>query len=82
MTIEAINPTTGESIARHEEMAGSIVSGIIEDVHAAFLEWRRTSFEERAALMRKAAEILRSEAGSYARLMALEMGKTVAGWPR
>src|SRR5438552_3167137 len=75
MTIEAINPATGERIAKHDEMPGTIVSGIIDGVHATFLDWRHTSFEERAAPMRKAAEILRAEAGDYARLMAREMGK-------
>ena len=77
MTIEAINPATGERIAKHDEMTGAIVSGIVDGVHAAFLDWRRTSFEERAAPMRKAAEMLRAEAGDYARLMAREMGKPV-----
>src|SRR5437588_12902206 len=77
MIIEAINPTTGESIAKHDEMSGAIVSGIIDSVHAAFLDWRHASFEERAAPMRKAAEILRAEAGDYAKLMAREMGKPV-----
>ncbi len=77
MTIEAINPATGERIAKHDEMTGAIVSGIVDGVHATFLDWRHTSFEERAAPMRKAAEILRAEAGDYARLMAREMGKPV-----
>ena len=44
--------------------------------HAAQRTWRRTSFAERAAVMRRAAELLRERAGDYAALMTVEMGKT------
>jgi succinate-semialdehyde dehydrogenase/glutarate-semialdehyde dehydrogenase len=52
---------------------------VIRGVDRAWRSWRRTSFEERAAPMRRAAEILRKNAEEYARLMALEMGKPVTG---
>ncbi len=77
MTIRAINPATGEVVATHDEMTPAAAAGIIEDVHAAFLGWRRKSFAERAAPMSRAAAILRGSAGEYARLMAREMGKPV-----
>ncbi len=77
MTIRAINPATGEVVATHDEMTPAAVAGIIEDVHAVFLGWRRKSFADRAAPMRRAAAILRGNAGEYARLMAREMGKPV-----
>ncbi len=77
MTIRAINPATGEVIATYDEMTPAAVGGIIEEVHRAFLGWRHVSFPERAEPMRRAAAILRENAGEYARLMALEMGKPV-----
>src|SRR5260370_19172694 len=77
MAIKAINPVNGKIFATYDEMTPSVVSGIISDVHEAFLKWRHTSFEERAAMMREAARILRGKAGEYARLMAQEMGKPV-----
>src|SRR5438445_5231367 len=77
MTIEAINPATGERIAKYDPMSGTTVARIVTDAHAAFLEWRRASFAERARPMRNAAAILRAEAGALARLMAQEMGKPV-----
>ncbi|HEY9223090.1 MAG TPA: NAD-dependent succinate-semialdehyde dehydrogenase, partial [Variovorax sp.] len=50
----------------------------IADAHHAFLSWRETSFAERAAVMRRAAGLLREDAANYARLLTLEMGKLAA----
>jgi succinate-semialdehyde dehydrogenase/glutarate-semialdehyde dehydrogenase len=75
--IKSVNPATGETIKDYEEMTPDEVQGIVEKSHQAFLNWRRASFAERASLMRKASEILRSKAPDYARLMAQEMGKPV-----
>ncbi|MVT64902.1 aldehyde dehydrogenase family protein [Bradyrhizobium pachyrhizi] len=77
MTIESINPTTGEVLARYEEMAPAAAAKIVDEAHEALLDWRRVPYPERAGLMRKAAEILRDNALDYARLMANEMGKPV-----
>ena len=77
MALQAINPANGEAVATYEEMNAQQVRDAVDRAHAAFLGWRRRSFEERATLMRKAAQILRSNAAHYARLMAQEMGKPV-----
>jgi succinate-semialdehyde dehydrogenase / glutarate-semialdehyde dehydrogenase len=77
MTFQAINPTTGDVVSSYDEMPPDMVKGIVDDVNEAFLGWRRTSFTERAKLMRKAAETLRSNANKYALLMTAEMGKPV-----
>jgi succinate-semialdehyde dehydrogenase/glutarate-semialdehyde dehydrogenase len=77
MTIRAINPATGDTLADYEEMTPEIFGEIIEKVYETFLAWRRVSFAERAAPMHRAAAILRDGAPEYARLMAREMGKPV-----
>jgi len=77
MSIQAINPATGEVVATHDEMKPDVVASIVESVHAAALDWRRASYADRAVPMRKAAEILRKEARDFAHLMAREMGKPV-----
>src|SRR5580700_541071 len=77
MAIKAIDPVSGKVLASYDEMTPTVVGGTIGDVHEAFLKWRRTSFAERATMMREAAKILRGSAGEYARLMAQEMGKPV-----
>ncbi len=77
MTFHSINPTNGEPFASYEELQPGEVPDIIGKVHAAYLAWRRAGFDQRARLMRKAAETLRKHAPSFARLMAQEMGKPV-----
>src|ERR1700730_12032276 len=75
MTIEAIDPATGEVLASYDEMTPDQVATAIERAHDAFAVWRHMPFAERAERMLKAAELLRASAEEYARLMALEMGK-------
>ncbi|NIX77315.1 NAD-dependent succinate-semialdehyde dehydrogenase [Microvirga terricola] len=78
MTIAAINPATGETIQVYEELPPDAASRIVAQTHEAFLAWRQTSFAERSALMKKAAEVLRARAKDLARLTAMEMGKPVS----
>ena len=77
MSLEAINPATGETIATYDEATPQQVDAIVASVHDAWQDWRRRPFAERAAPMRRAAEILRRNADDYAVLMAREMGKPV-----
>ena len=51
----------------------------VETAHQAFLDWRLTSFAERAKPMRETARLLRARARQYGRLMAEEMGKPITG---
>jgi succinate-semialdehyde dehydrogenase/glutarate-semialdehyde dehydrogenase len=77
MAIQSVDSATGRTLKAYREMTPSVVADVIEKTHAAFLAWRRTSFAERAAAMRRAAEVLRAGAGEYARMTALEMGKPI-----
>jgi len=77
MTIKAINPATGEAFASYEAMTDDGVRDAIGKAHQAFLAWRRIGFSDRAALMHRAAQVLRDHASQYARLMAQEMGKPI-----
>jgi succinate-semialdehyde dehydrogenase/glutarate-semialdehyde dehydrogenase len=77
MTIKAINPATGETFASYEEMTDDGVRDAVGRAHQAFLAWRRIDFSSRASLMHRAAQVLRENAGQYAKLMAQEMGKPI-----
>jgi succinate-semialdehyde dehydrogenase/glutarate-semialdehyde dehydrogenase len=75
----AINPTTGERIAEYPSMSTPELRVALHEADRAWKIWRRTSFAERADLMTVAARLLRERADRYGRLMALEMGKPIAG---
>jgi len=75
MTIESINPATGEKLQGFEQMPQAQVDGIVDQAHQAFLQWRHTSFDERARRLRAVGGVLGSRAEEWARLMAREMGK-------
>jgi len=77
MSLDVVNPATGETVVTYKEMSSGDVATAVEAAHQAFLRWRGVDFSERAALMRKAAEQLRTQEHRLARLMAEEMGKPV-----
>ncbi|HEX8911972.1 MAG TPA: NAD-dependent succinate-semialdehyde dehydrogenase [Humisphaera sp.] len=77
--MRATNPATEEVIADYPEHASAEVERRLAAAGEAFASWRRTSFDERAALTRAAAGVLRKRSAEFARIMALEMGKPVVG---
>jgi succinate-semialdehyde dehydrogenase/glutarate-semialdehyde dehydrogenase len=77
MTIESVNPATGETVETYEETSPDEVAAAIEAADEAFRGWRGRSFAERAERLAAAAEVLRERQDEYGRLMAVEMGKPV-----
>ncbi len=77
MPITSRNPATGEVLATLDAHTPGEVDRAIATAHATFRAWRSTSFAERGALMRRAAEILDEDNEVVARLMTQEMGKTL-----
>ena len=77
MTIESRNPATGERIESFPAHDTAAVTAALREADDAFRTWRVTSFNERAACLRRAATILREERTALGELMAREMGKPV-----
>lgn len=73
--IEIINPATAKTINTYDVMSKAQAFDAIEASHAAFLEWRETSHEERGDVLRKIAAVLRDNADDLATLMTREVGK-------
>lgn len=77
MALQSLNPATGEILASYDELSDQDLKAKIDKAQMAFEVWRKVSFEERAALMKKVGVILTERAEEYAKLMALEMGKPI-----
>ena len=56
--MKSINPTTGELIKEYPEHSEEEVSEILELVQSDWEQWRKTSFDERAGYMKKAANLI------------------------
>ena len=77
MAIATINPATGECLKKFEPLSEQQIEEKIAAAAAAFAEYRKVPFAERARLMTRAGEILENEKKEFGRLMTLEMGKPV-----
>jgi succinate-semialdehyde dehydrogenase/glutarate-semialdehyde dehydrogenase len=78
MSIQSINPATGEILETLEETSKTQIEQALARAHGAFLEWRTRPLADRARLMRAAAQELRSSTAEYAMTMTREMGKPIA----
>ena len=78
MPIATINPANGETLRTFESLTREEIDSRLELAASAWSTYRRTSFDQRAQWMRRAADLLDSEDHKLARLMTLEMGKPIA----
>ena len=75
MAIASINPATGETLRTFEALSDSEIEKKLQLADETFKLFRRTSFEERAQKMTRAAEILEAEKRELGIVMTAEMGK-------
>ena len=76
--INTINPVTEAIEARFDAHTPEQVEQLLEGIAQAQRQWGRTPMPERLPLLSRAAEVLRANKAQYARLITLEMGKTLA----
>ena len=77
MAIASVNPATGETIRTFEALDDAAIDAALARSARAFLVNRARGFSERAARMRRAAEILEERQKELGRLITMEMGKPV-----
>ncbi|CAO5154325.1 Succinate-semialdehyde dehydrogenase (NADP(+)) [Frankia sp. AiPs1] len=78
MAIASVNPATGAVLKSFDPLSAEEIERRLARAAATFSTWRRTTFAERAALMRAAADLLDAERRDIAVTMTSEMGKTLA----
>jgi len=74
----AYNPATGKEITSFPEQTDDEIFAALTTADNCYhSDWKHRSIEERASIVRRAAEILRSKNHEFAELMTLEMGKLI-----
>ena len=74
---QSINPYNGTTLKTFEELTDKQLDAAIETAATCFETWRHTTFADRAAVVAKAAALLRTYVDGFARLVTLEMGKLI-----
>jgi succinate-semialdehyde dehydrogenase / glutarate-semialdehyde dehydrogenase len=72
------NPATGETLAEYPAFSDADVDAALDRAAAAQTGWAALPYAERAAVLRRAAEGLRSDVDELALLVTREMGKPIA----
>ncbi len=74
-TLKSINPATGEVVGKVPITPPGEIPAIVARARAAQKQWRRMSFDERAAAILPAGDRLLSQLDELALLLTREMGK-------
>ena len=78
MSIKSINPYTLEILKTFDEITDTEAAKVVDIAHDAFNSWKKTSYEERAALLTIIAASFRSKKKELSELITNEMGKLIA----
>ena len=73
-----VNPATGETVATYDTFTDAQIDDAVARAHAAAAIWGRTPVAERAAVIRRIAELHRERREEFAEIMVREMGKPLA----
>ena len=73
-----VNPATGETLATYPTIGDADLDAAVGRAHAAARSWRVTPPSERAAVIRRIAELHRERRDELAEIIVREMGKPLA----
>jgi succinate-semialdehyde dehydrogenase/glutarate-semialdehyde dehydrogenase len=78
MIYKSVNPFNNKEAKSYETLSESDALAAVDAAHEAYGSWRRTSFDERKAVLLRFASQLRDRSDEFADLITLEMGKRSA----
>ncbi|MFI7005102.1 NADP-dependent succinic semialdehyde dehydrogenase [Streptomyces sp. NPDC050145] len=77
MPIATVNPANGETLETYEALSPDALEEKLALAARTFATYRATAFDERARMMRHAADLLDADTPEIARIMTTEMGKPI-----
>src|ERR1700749_3816732 len=75
---QVTNPATGKGEKEYPTATDAEISDVLTQADAGYKSWRRTSLDERAAILRQVAQLYRDRADELAAIITREMGKSTA----
>jgi len=75
---QSVNPYDGEILRTFATLTTAQLETALKTAEKCFSTWRHTTFAHRAAVVARAAALLRARAEQFARPVTLEMGKRIA----
>jgi succinate-semialdehyde dehydrogenase/glutarate-semialdehyde dehydrogenase len=78
MSYQSLNPATGKLLKSFAEISDADLEQKIATAASCYEVWRHKSYAERAAIIAKAASIMKSKVDEFAKPMTLEMGKRIS----
>ena len=78
MTIESVNPATGETLDTYEDPDDGDVDRLLSRAVDTATEWAEVDLTERRQLLARAGDVLRENLEEYAELITNEMGKPIS----
>ena len=77
-SLVSLNPANGEAVGEVPITPADKVHTIVERAHDAQGDWRKTSLQQRAALLKQAGQQLIDQSTELGELLSREMGKPLA----
>ena len=77
MAYQSVNPATGKLLKTFEEISDQQIEQKISKAAACFEIWKRKSYAERAQVVSKVADLIRSNVDLLAKHSTTEMGKLI-----
>lgn len=77
-SLVSLNPANGEAVGEVPITSADKVHAIVERAHTAQVDWRKTSLQQRAELLKQAGQQLIDQSTELGELLSREMGKPLA----
>ena len=74
---QSFNPATGKLVKSFDQLTDEQLEAKLAAAAQCYRSWKQKPYAERAAVITRAAEILRAKTDQFAAIMTLEMGKKI-----
>src|ERR1700710_206419 len=78
MSLQSVNPHNNKLIKSYKEDLPKEIETKLNNAHKGFLEWKQSTYAQRANVLKAVAEELLKQKDALAKIMALEMGKPLS----